>query len=191
MISMKSSITRMSALSIFIGSWFFGSWASCCFGQAAKLRDARMVSPSAIATKADVDYCFARVRGLEPERLPPAYLVLRLTVAVSYRNSGTRPMILPLGQARRRGVDIEAVIAKKTDQRHSEAQRGLDGEAGRSADGCQDGDAGHHRLLHQFEAGSAADHQQVIGERQAIVEIGSANQLIDGVVAAHVFTRQQ
>jgi hypothetical protein len=91
MVSIKSSI----ALGL-----FFGSCASCCLGQAAKLRDARIVSPSAIATKADVDYCFARVRGLEPERLPPAYLVLRLTVAVSYRNSGTRPMILPLERKR-------------------------------------------------------------------------------------------
>jgi hypothetical protein len=31
---------------------------------------------------ADVVYCFARVRGLEPERLPPAYLVLQLRVAI-------------------------------------------------------------------------------------------------------------
>src|SRR5580658_11161249 len=116
MVSIKSSIAL---------GFFFGCCASCCLGQAAKLRGAAIASPTAIATKAEVGYCFAQVRGLEPERLPPAYLVLRLTVAVSYRNSGTRPMILPLGQARRRGVDIEAVIAKKTDQRHSEAQRGL------------------------------------------------------------------
>jgi hypothetical protein len=91
MVSIKSLI----ALGLFMGSC-----SSCCFGQAAKLRDAGMVSPSAIATKADVGYCFAQVRGLEPERLPPAYLVLRLTVAVSYRNSGARPIILPLERER-------------------------------------------------------------------------------------------
>jgi hypothetical protein len=59
-----------------------------------------MDSPSAIVTNADVNYCFARVRGLDPERLPAAYLVLQLRVAISYRNTGTRPLILPLERER-------------------------------------------------------------------------------------------
>jgi hypothetical protein len=71
-----------------------------CFGQDATRRNLGTASPAAIATKADVNYCFARVRGLEPDRLPPAYLVLRLRVVVSYRNGGTRPMILPLERER-------------------------------------------------------------------------------------------
>ncbi|MGA2882888.1 MAG: hypothetical protein ABSG13_28395 [Bryobacteraceae bacterium] len=71
-----------------------------CLGQAATLRDSRIASPTAIATDAAVSYCFARVRGLDPERLPPAYLVLRLRVTVSYRNSGARAMILPLERER-------------------------------------------------------------------------------------------
>ncbi len=78
--------------------------ALCCvslgFGHAATVRDAKTVSPTAIATDAHVSYCFARVRGLDPGRLPPAYLVLRLRVTVSYRNGGTRPMILPLERER-------------------------------------------------------------------------------------------
>ncbi len=58
------------------------------------------MSPSAIAASADVGYCFARARGLDPKRLPQAYLELRLKVAVSYRNSGTRPLILPMDRER-------------------------------------------------------------------------------------------
>jgi hypothetical protein len=87
---MKFAIARVSAL---IG-------VSLCLGQAATLRDSKIASPTAFATNADAEYCFARVRGLNPERLPPAYLVLRLHVTVSYRNNATRPMILPLERAR-------------------------------------------------------------------------------------------
>lgn len=56
--------------------------------------------PEAAATNADVNYCYARVRGLDPGRLPPAYLVVQLRVLVSYRNSGTKPLILPLERER-------------------------------------------------------------------------------------------
>lgn len=68
--------------------------------QAASVRDRAIVSPSAIAAAANVSYCFERVRGLDPERLPPSYLVLRLRVLVSYRNGGTRPLILPMERER-------------------------------------------------------------------------------------------
>jgi hypothetical protein len=66
-----------------------------CGLQAATVPSAKTTSPTAVATAANVSYCFARVRGLDPERLPPAYLVLRLRVAVSYLNEGTRPLIVP------------------------------------------------------------------------------------------------
>jgi hypothetical protein len=70
------------------------------FADAASVRDTRIISPTAIAADANVNYCFARVRGLDPSRLPQAYLVLRLTVKVSYRNAGSRPLILPLEHER-------------------------------------------------------------------------------------------
>jgi hypothetical protein len=88
--SIKFTPARLTALAC------VSLWA----GQAATVRDSRIVSPTAIATKADVGYCFARVRGLDPGRLPPAYLVLQLRVNVSYRNAGTRPLILPLERER-------------------------------------------------------------------------------------------
>jgi hypothetical protein len=64
--------------------------------QGARLPDAPVADPTAVATIAEANYCFGRVRGLDPGRLPPAYLVLQLRVKVAYRNSGTRPLILPL-----------------------------------------------------------------------------------------------
>jgi hypothetical protein len=71
-----------------------------CLGQAAPPGRDAIPGPAAVATNADVNYCFARVRGLDPGRLPPAYLVLQLRVRVSYRNAGTRPLILPLERVR-------------------------------------------------------------------------------------------
>ena len=59
-----------------------------------------MTGPTAVATAAEVTYCFDRVRGLDPERLPQAYLVLRLHVTVAYLNHATRPVILPLEHER-------------------------------------------------------------------------------------------
>jgi hypothetical protein len=87
---MKFVIATVSALTC----------AGLFFSQAATLPDSKISSPTAEATSADVNFCFARVRGLDPTRLPPAYLVLRLNVTVSYRNPGTRPLILPLERER-------------------------------------------------------------------------------------------
>jgi hypothetical protein len=87
---MKFAIGRVSVLIC----------VAACLGEGGTVRDTRIASPTAIATNADVEYCFARVRGLNPERLPPAYLVLRLHVSVSYRNNAGRPMILPLERQR-------------------------------------------------------------------------------------------
>jgi hypothetical protein len=90
MLSLKSVMAGLGALAC----------AGVCSGQPAKVRSSKFVSPSAIVTNAGVSYCFARVRGLDPSRLPPAYLVLRLRANISYRNAGTRPLILPLEHER-------------------------------------------------------------------------------------------
>jgi hypothetical protein len=73
-----------------------------CLGSVwgATPRDSAITGPAAVATNAEVNYCFARVRGLDPGRLPPAYLVVQLHVQVAYRNAGTRPLILPLERER-------------------------------------------------------------------------------------------
>ena len=69
-------------------------------GEAATVQESRTAGPTAIATNAEASYCFARVRGLKPDRLPQAYLVLRLRVTIAYRNAGSRPLILPLERER-------------------------------------------------------------------------------------------
>lgn len=74
----------------------FGQGFGQGFGQDGAPRNSGIVGPEAVATNADVNFCFARIRGLDPSHLPPAYLAIRLRVAIVYRNPGTRPVILPL-----------------------------------------------------------------------------------------------
>src|SRR5580700_6045065 len=90
MLSTKLTVARVAALLC----------AGACLGQSATIRPPRTVSPLAVATAANVEYCFARVRGLVPERLPPAYLALRLHITVAYMNEGARPVIIPLQSQR-------------------------------------------------------------------------------------------
>jgi len=87
---MKLTLIRVSALIV----------VCLGFGRSATLPSAGVIGPAAIASIAKADYCFARVRGLAPERMPPAYLVLRLHVRIDYRNTGTRPLIMPLERER-------------------------------------------------------------------------------------------
>jgi hypothetical protein len=66
--------------------------------EAAELRGTEIGEPEALARITAANYCFAHSRALEVERVPPSYLVLDLKIQVVYHNSGTRPMILPLGR---------------------------------------------------------------------------------------------
>jgi hypothetical protein len=90
MLSMKFSLARVSVV------------VCACLGSGlgATPRDAAIAGPAVVVTGAQTNYCFARVRGLDPGRQPPAYLVAQLHVQVSYRNAGTRPLILPLERER-------------------------------------------------------------------------------------------
>lgn len=80
----------------------FGVLTSICFSmaQGGTLGRSAPAGPEATATIAQATYCFARLRGLDPGHLPPAYLVLQLRIRVSYRNSGGRPLIVPLQRDR-------------------------------------------------------------------------------------------
>jgi hypothetical protein len=90
MLSLNLTIARMSLLTC----------AGICVGQDATLRDSGTAGLAAVATNADANYCFARVRGLDPTRQPASYIELQLRVRVSYRNAGSRPLILPLERER-------------------------------------------------------------------------------------------
>jgi hypothetical protein len=87
---MKVTLARVSILA----SVYFG------FACGGTLADSPARGPEVTARIAQTKYCFARLRGLDPGHLPPAYLVLQLRIRVSYSNSGTRPLILPLGRDR-------------------------------------------------------------------------------------------
>jgi hypothetical protein len=66
----------------------------------ATLPGAAVNGPAATANIAEAAFCFERERGLSPERMPPPYLVLHLNVRISYKNNGTRPLIMPLEHER-------------------------------------------------------------------------------------------
>ena len=87
---MKATIARLGTLTFI------------CFGLVlgGTLADSPITAPEAVAAITQAKYCFARSRGLDPGHLPPSYLVLQLAIRVSYRNSGLRPLILPLERER-------------------------------------------------------------------------------------------
>ncbi len=72
--------------------------AGVCFGARAATNAAALPvnGPEAVAAITGADFCFAHERALEVERMPPSYLVRHLKIRVSYRNAGTRPLIMPL-----------------------------------------------------------------------------------------------
>jgi len=84
-------------------SRFFAVLVCCCLGGAmegASLKS-QPALPIAIATVADATYCFARVRSLRPDLLPPSVLVLRMHLQVTYGNSGERALLIPLAHDRK------------------------------------------------------------------------------------------
>jgi hypothetical protein len=89
-IPMKFTIALVSALPC----------AVLCLGLDAPDRGGSAVRPAAVATNADITYCYARLRGLDPGRLPQSYLVAQVRVLIAYRNAGNRAIILPLERER-------------------------------------------------------------------------------------------
>jgi hypothetical protein len=73
---------------------------SLCTLQGASLPDSQRVGLTGAARIVAANYCFARVRLFNPERQPPSYLVLQLKIQVAYRNTGNRPLILPVDHER-------------------------------------------------------------------------------------------
>lgn len=92
--------------------------ACVCLGQnlappASGTAGSGIAGLEAVATNADVNYCFSRVRGLDPGHEPPPFIELELHVRVSYRNHGTSPLIVPLERTRTvyTGLKLEALSA--------------------------------------------------------------------------------
>jgi hypothetical protein len=67
-----------------------------CFSARAGLPAAPVNGPEASAMITGASFCFAHTRALNVERQAPSYLVLHLKVRVAYKNTGSRPLIMPL-----------------------------------------------------------------------------------------------
>jgi hypothetical protein len=71
---------------------------SLCFTAHAGLPATPVNGPEASMVITGASFCFAHTRALNVERQAPSYLVLHLKVHVSYKNTGSRPLIIPLGR---------------------------------------------------------------------------------------------
>jgi hypothetical protein len=87
----------------------------CCVAYAG-LPAAPVNGPEATATITGANFCFARSRALTPERLPPSYLVLHLKIQITYKNTGTRPLIMPLGYNRTAYLSLKPGVMKISPQ---------------------------------------------------------------------------
>src|SRR5439155_4671523 len=85
---------------------------------------------------------------------------------------------------------FEAIVAKKTNERHTEAFGGRDGEARGSADRCKDRNPRGDGLLHHFVSGPTAHREHRPSQRQATVEKRAADDLVDRVVTADVLAKK-
>ena len=85
------------------------------------------------------------------------------------------------------GVDVEAVVADKTEQRDVELPGEIHGEGGGGSDGGEDGDTGHEGFLEELEAGAAGDEEDGVVGGELVVHEVMADEFVEGVVAADVF----
>jgi hypothetical protein len=63
-------------------------------------------------------------------------------------------------------VDVKAIAADESDERHSTALGEVDGEARRRGDGRDQWNPGDERFLDDFKGRPAADEEQAIAERK-------------------------
>lgn len=89
---------------------------ACVTASAASISGRPIAEPEAVAAITAADYCFAHTRALAYERQPPSYLVLHLHVKVGYKNSGPRPIIMPLGRDRTVYTTLKPGVMKITPQ---------------------------------------------------------------------------
>jgi hypothetical protein len=89
------------------------------------------------------------------------------------------------------GVDVEPVRPDEADHGQAVFPGQAHGEARRGPDRRQDRTARHHRLLHQLEAGSAADQEHAVRDGRGAGEEPGADQFVEGVVEADVPARAQ
>src|SRR6266498_3564517 len=86
------------------------------------------------------------------------------------------------------GVNVHSVFAEEGDQGLVALDGEIDRERGRRGDGGDDRDAGREAFLKDFEGGAAADQENVLVEGEKVVQQRMTEDLVNGVVAAYVFS---
>ena len=84
-------------------------------------------------------------------------------------------------------IDIELIVPHEAQESDVGLLRQLYRQTGRRANGRDKRDARHQGFLYQFEAGPAADQQQVLVKRKRRGKKLFTDQLVQRVVAAYVF----
>src|SRR3989304_4316542 len=104
----------------------------------------------------------------------------------SPRSISTRRRGAAEREAARVVVHVEPLPAGEADEGHPELPGEVHREARRGADGADDRNPRHEGLLHDLEAPAPAHLEDRVRERDGVPEDLLADDLVDGVVAAHV-----
>ena len=86
-------------------------------------------------------------------------------------------------------IYVEPPVSGKADEGDAEFSGQVDGQARRCADGDDDGNGCAKCFLEQFEAGAAAEDDDVTVGGKGVGEQAGADELVHGVVTAHVFAQ--
>jgi hypothetical protein len=84
-------------------------------------------------------------------------------------------------------VNIHRLTAEEADEGLAGIVGEVDGEAAGGGDGGDEGDAGSEGFLNHLEGDAAAEEQDVVIERQEVVHERMTEDLVEGVVTAHIF----
>src|SRR6185369_15506585 len=84
------------------------------------------------------------------------------------------------------GIHVEPVAAQEADEGDPEFTCQRYGQAAGRGYGANDGHPRHERFLEDLEAAPAADHDDVVTQRQLALEERPAHELVERVVPSHV-----
>src|SRR3712207_4561657 len=88
-------------------------------------------------------------------------------------------------------IYVESVASQEPDERHIEAPRHVHRQAARSGDRAHDGHPGREALFRSLEAAAAADHDDVVAQRQSPLQERPPDELVGRIVAADVFPERE
>jgi len=118
-------------------------------------------------------------RGTPERPFSPLFVALGLDGFAAFDLGATDDAIWPR-------VDVGATVSHETHQGDAGVIGNLDGQGGGRSNGHHHWYPGHGGLLHQFEARPSREHQCTPGQRHQVLYHRPSNDLVHGVVSAHV-----